>query len=89
MPYDRALLTDSEREHLQGLHNDPNREYYCQWELQNRIRDRLGEDLEIIAEHAPEEFEAIQQLVKEVDVTGEAQSEFFAEDQNKPEENSD
>lgn len=60
----RALLTDGERKVLRG-EGDPesNYEYKVKSLVRNRIRKRLGQDIEILEEHFEEGYEMVQEEV--------------------------
>lgn len=59
----RALLTDRDREVLQG---EPSEDQYTRRsKIKARIRDRLPRDLEILREHHPEAFEQLTEVVDE------------------------
>ena len=56
----RALLTDREREIISGEADvSDNYEYKVRSVVRNRIRKRLGDDVEFLAEHFPEVHEMI------------------------------
>lgn len=56
----RALLTDREREIISGEADvSDNYEYKVKSTVRNRVRKRLGDDTEFLAEHLPEVHELV------------------------------
>lgn len=56
----RALLTDREREIISGDADvSDNYQYKVQSVVRNRVRKRLGEDVEFLEEHFPEVYEMV------------------------------
>lgn len=56
----RALLTDREREIISGEADvSDNYEYKVRSIVRNRVRKRLGDDVEFLEEHFPEVYELV------------------------------
>jgi hypothetical protein len=56
----RALLTDREREIISGEADvSDNYQYKVQSVVRNRVRKRLGDDVEFLEEHFPEVYEMV------------------------------
>lgn len=56
----RALVTDREREIISGDADvSDNYEYKVKSIVRNRIRKRLGEDVDFLAEHFPEAYNLV------------------------------
>jgi len=56
----RALLTDREREIITGRADvTDNYRYKVQSIIRNRVRKRLADDVEVLAEHFPEAHELV------------------------------
>lgn len=62
----RALLTDTEREYLAGEQGDQRR-YEAVSRIRSRIDGPLAEDIEHLAEHAPELLEDLTDVVCETE----------------------
>lgn len=58
----RALITDTEREHLAGEHGD-RRKYEATSRIRSRIADELTEDVAVLEEHHPELLEELRDVV--------------------------
>lgn len=68
----RALLTKNDREILAGEKGNDNRRRNVRWEVENRITDEFGKDVAVLAEHEPELFEALREVVCEESSSGES-----------------
>ena len=57
----RALVTDREREIISGDADDvsDNSEYKVKSVVRNRIRKRLGDDVDFLEEHFPEAYDLV------------------------------
>ena len=56
----RALLTDREREIISGEADvSDNYQYKVESTVRNRIRKRLGDDIEFLEQHFPEVYEMV------------------------------
>lgn len=58
----RALLTETEREHLRSDTAGPKR-YQTVSRIRNRIEDELGTDIELLEEHHPELYVELKRAV--------------------------
>ena len=58
----RALITETEREHLAGEHGD-RRKYEATSRIRSRIADELTEDVAVLEEHHPELLEELRDVV--------------------------
>jgi hypothetical protein len=58
----RALITETEREHLAGEHGD-RRKYEATSRIRSRIADELTEDVAVLEEHHPELLEELRDIV--------------------------
>jgi len=58
----RALITETEREHLAGEHGD-RRKYEATSRIRSRIADELAEDVAVLEEHHPELLEELRDIV--------------------------
>ena len=62
MAQSRALITETEREHIMGEHGD-RRRYEAVTRVRARINDELTIDVELLREHHPELFTELKQVV--------------------------
>lgn len=58
----RALLTETEREHLRSDTSSSN-QYQAVSRIRNRIHEELQTDLEVLEKHHPELYEELAQVV--------------------------
>jgi erythromycin esterase-like protein len=58
----RALLTETEREYLQGEHGDQ-RMYEAKSRINRRIEEELSADVKLLEQEQPELFAALQEVV--------------------------
>ena len=58
----RALLTETEREHLRSEKSSSN-QYQAVSRIRNRIHEELHTDLEVLEKHHPELYEELLQIV--------------------------
>lgn len=64
----RALLTEREREIVRGEADvSDNYEYKVRSIIRNRVRKKLGEDIETLEEHFPEVYEMVIEEICEED----------------------
>jgi len=62
----RALLTEAERDILSGEKDvSDNYEYKVQSLVRNRVRKKLGDDLDVLREHFPEVYEMIVEEIED------------------------
>jgi len=66
MAQSRALITETEREHLAGEHGD-RRKYEATSRIRSRISDELTEDIAVLEEHHPDLLEEMRNVVCETD----------------------
>ena len=66
MAQSRALITDTEREHLAGEHGD-RRKYEATSRIRSRIQDELPDDIGVLEKHHPELLKELQEVVCEED----------------------
>jgi hypothetical protein len=64
MAQSRALITETEREHIAGEHGD-RRRYEAVSRVRSRINDELTTDIEILEKHHPDLLEELQEVVCE------------------------
>lgn len=58
----RALLTETEREHLRSENTGSN-QYQAVSRIRNRIDEELQTDVEVLRKHHPDLYEELQQVV--------------------------
>lgn len=58
----RALITETEREHLAGEHGD-RRKYEATSRIRARITEELTEDVAVLEEHHPELLDELRDVV--------------------------
>lgn len=58
----RALITETEREHIAGKAS-PKRKYESTSRVRRRINEELPKDIEILEEHHPELLEELREVV--------------------------
>ena len=58
----RALLTETEREHIAGEHTNK-RKYEAVSRTRRRVKDELTRDVELLEEHHPELLEEVREVV--------------------------
>ena len=66
MAQSRALITETEREHLAGKHGD-RRKYEATSRIRSRVSDELTEDITVLEEHHPDLLEELRKVVCESD----------------------
>jgi hypothetical protein len=59
----RALITETEREHIAGERDHDQRRYEAVSRVRARIEEELAEDVLLLEEHHPELLEEIQEVV--------------------------
>jgi len=64
MAQSRALITETEREHIAGKHGD-RRKYEAVSRVRARINEELTTDVDILETHHPELFKELQEVVCE------------------------
>jgi len=62
MAQSRALITETEREHIAGEHGD-RRKYEAVSRVRARIDDDLTTDIEVLESHHPELLEELREVV--------------------------
>lgn len=62
MAQSRALITETEREHIMGKHGD-RRKYEAVTRVRARINDELTTDVELLREHHPGLFNELRDVV--------------------------
>lgn len=64
LPMARALLTDTERKRLSGESDEEKQRIFeSKSRVRKRINDELPKDIEILAEHQPDIFKELQEIV--------------------------
>jgi hypothetical protein len=64
----RALMTDTDREHITGENNPTqNQKDQSVYRVRQRIREELPQDIKILREHRPDVFEELKEIVCEGD----------------------
>lgn len=63
MTWTRALLTENDRKVLAGEEGDENRRRNVRWEVERRINGEVPDDVAVLAEHWPELFEELCEVV--------------------------
>lgn len=58
----RALLTETEREQIEGEHGDT-RKYQAVSRIRSRIDDELTTDVEVLRENHPDLYEELREVV--------------------------
>jgi hypothetical protein len=61
----RGLLTENDRKVLAGEKGDENRQRNVIWEVENRIRDEVEKDVEVLEEHHPDLLDELREVVCE------------------------
>lgn len=59
----RGLLTENDRRVLAGEKGSENRRQQVVWEIRNRIRDEIPNDIECLAVHEPDLLDELQEYV--------------------------
>lgn len=59
----RGLLTENDRKVLAGEKGDENRQRNVIWEVENRIRDEVEKDVEVLAKHHPDLLKELREVV--------------------------
>jgi hypothetical protein len=62
MAQSRALITETEREHISGEHSN-NRKYEAVSRVRARINDELTTDIEVLETHHPELLSELREVV--------------------------
>ncbi|MFC6727135.1 hypothetical protein ACFQDG_00555 [Natronoarchaeum mannanilyticum] len=60
----RALLTDTEREQINGEHGD-NRKYQAASRIRSRINEEPTTDVELLQEHHPHLYDELRDTVRD------------------------
>ena len=66
MAQSRALITETEREHIAGEHSDK-RKYEAVSRVRSRINDELTTDIDILETHHPDLLEELREVVCEAE----------------------
>ena len=59
----RALITETEREHIAGERDHPQRRYEAVSRVRARIEEELAEDVLLLEQHHPDLLEELREVV--------------------------